>query len=261
MSLHWLDDEVDAGIRRREFDVHANGRPVPGVWWVGERGSPVVCFGHGASGDRHQPPIPSMARRMVREHGFHALAIDGPVHGRRQAGPGGREAFADEWRREGTEADMTADWRAAIDAILPEAGNGPLGYWGLSMGTIYGAPLVAGEQRIEAAVLGLMGVLGPRRFQAAVADAAARIACPLLFIQQLEDEIVPRDAALTLFDAFASQDKRLHANPGLHPEVPVEEIDFSVAFLARYLTRGGMPREAAFSVPAGPMPSATGETP
>ena len=259
MALQWLQDESTDGVRCREFDVHANGRTVPGAWWQGERGRPVVCFGHGASGDRHQSPIPGMARHMVRDHGFHGLSIDGPVHGRRQRGPGGREAFAEEWRREGSEADMTADWRAAIDAILPEAGNGPLGYWGLSMGTIYGAPLVAAEPRIAVAVLGLMGIMGPTRFRSVVTDAATRITCPVLFIQQLEDEIVPRDTALALFDALASRDKRLHANPGLHPQVPVEEIDAGLAFLARYLGGDALPRGAAFSVPAEPLPPVEGD--
>ena len=259
MEVHWLEEDTADGVPRREFDVHAHGRVVSGAWWRGEPGRPLVCFGHGASGDRHQTPIPSMARRMARDHGFHALSIDGPVHGRRQRGPGGREAFAEEWRRDGTEADMVEDWRAALDAILPEAGDGPVGYWGLSMGTVYGAPLVAAEPRIEVAVLGLMGFIGPASFQAVLTEAAGRIACPILFVQQLEDEIVPRDAALALFDALASGDKRLHANPGLHPQVPVEEIDAGLAFLAHYLTGGALPRQAAFSVPAEPLPQLEGD--
>ena len=48
---------------------------------------------------------------------------------------------------------------------------------------------------------------------------------------QLEDELFPRDGYLELFDAIVSEDKRLHANPGLHPEVPAEEVDFVVDFL------------------------------
>ena len=58
----------------------------------------------------------------------------------------------------------------------------------------------------------------------------------MLFIMQLEDELFDRDGYLALFDALASSDKRLHANPGLHPEVPAEEIDFVVRFLTSHLS-------------------------
>ena len=196
-----------------------------------------------------------MAQRLAREHGFHGLAIDGPVHGRRQRGPGGRAAFEIEWQREASETDMTADWRAALDLILPETGGGPVAYWGLSMGTVYGLPLVSAETRIRAAVLGLMGIdgltgfTGPPGLRARVTDAAAGITCPVLFIQQLDDELVPRDSALGLFDALASQDKRLHANAGRHIDVPAEEIDAGLEFLAHYLDGHPLPRHGAFTAP------------
>ncbi|MEM7252773.1 MAG: hypothetical protein AAF493_15265 [Pseudomonadota bacterium] len=68
-------------------------RTVPGVLWSLDSprvGAPLICFGHGASGTRHQIPIPMRAERFVREAGFFALSIDGPVHARRQVGAGGR---------------------------------------------------------------------------------------------------------------------------------------------------------------------------
>ncbi|HMF29737.1 MAG TPA: hypothetical protein VKE42_13245, partial [Candidatus Cybelea sp.] len=170
----------------------------------------------------------------------HALAIDGPVHGRRRVGDGARGAFAVEWRRDGCVEDMLADWHTALGAVQAqeEVGRGPLGYWGLSMGTIFGAPLVAAEPRIRVAVLGLMGVTGPTEaFRQQIASAAREIRCPVFFVMQLEDELFSREEYLALFDALASQDKRLHANPGLHPQVPVEELDFSIAFLREHLDR------------------------
>ena len=147
---------------------------------------------------------------------------------------------------------MLADWRAVLDAVqaLDEVGRGPVGYWGLSMGTIFGAPLVAAEARISVAVLGLMGVAGPtEQFRQRVRDAAAEIRCPVLFLMQLEDELFTREQYLDLFDRLATDDKRLHANPGLHPQVPTEELDASIAFLRRHL--GGErhePRRFAFNV-------------
>ncbi|HET6472688.1 MAG TPA: hypothetical protein VFG38_12665 [Pseudomonadales bacterium] len=254
-DIEWLESSTENGVTKREFTLHRGARAVPAVLWSPERaaaGTPLVLFGHGASGDRHQMPIPWLARRLVGDAGFVGLAIDGPVHGRRKVGDGARGAFAVEWRRDGCVDDMLADWRAALDAVqmLADVGRGPVGYWGLSMGTIFGAPLVAAEPRIGVAVLGLMGVAGPtEKFRERIRSAAAAIRCPVLFLMQLEDELFTREQYLDLFDRLASDDKRLHANPGLHPQVPTEELDACIAFLRRHL--GGAdrePRRFAFNV-------------
>ncbi len=52
---------------------------------------------------------------------------------------------------------------------------------------------------------------------------------------QWDDEPVPRDSALALFDAFGSTDKSLHANAGGHLALPRFEIDSAVRFFARHL--------------------------
>lgn len=247
-------EEIDRdGLRLREFTLGANGRDVTGVLWHKpdvEAGGPLVCFGHGASGDRYQQPIPWLAERLVGRHGFTALSIDGPVHGRRQIGAGGRDEFWPEWRREDTVPKMNADWEAALDfaQAQPEIGAGPVGYWGLSMGTIYGAPFVAADERITAAVLGLMGISGPDHYRPTISEAAAAISIPTLFLMQLEDELFPRDECLALFDALASDDKRLHANPGLHPAVPIEELHASITFLVARLTGSTPAGGSAFAV-------------
>ena len=116
------------------------------------------------------------------------------------------------------------------------------------MGTIYGAPLVAADDRIVVAVLGLMGITGPEHYRPTIANAAAAIEVPVLFIMQLEDELFSRDEYLALFDAMATSDKRLHANAGLHPAVPIEELHHSVDFLAAGLTGDRADRAPAFSV-------------
>ncbi|MEL6983873.1 MAG: dienelactone hydrolase family protein [Actinomycetota bacterium] len=238
--MAFIEDGQRDGLRVREFTLERGDRPVTGVLWhqpEAAAGAPLVCFGHGASGDRYQTPIPWLVERLVGRNGFVGLAIDGPVHGRRQVGDGARDAFWPEWKRPGSADDMTADWVAAIDfaQAQPEVGAGPVGYWGLSMGTIYGAPLVAAEPRITAAVLGLMGLTGPSAYRPVLDAAAAAIDVPVLFLVQLEDELFDREACLALFDALSTTDKRLHANAGLHPEVPVEEMHHSVDFLTRNL--------------------------
>jgi len=64
MTLEWHEmTEVD-GATVREFTIHAPDRPITGVLWSGpdtKPGAPLVCFGHGASGNRHQGPIPRIA--------------------------------------------------------------------------------------------------------------------------------------------------------------------------------------------------------
>ncbi len=258
--MAFVEETERDGLRVREFTIDRtpeddrDDRPVPGVIWqrpdVGPD-APVVCFGHGASGDRYQLPIPWLVKRLVGQHGFVGVSIDGPVHGRRQVGDGAREAFWPEWKRPGTAEDMTADWTAVIDFARdqPDIGSGPIGYWGLSMGTIYGAPLVAAEDRISAAVLGLMGLTGPSAYRPTLDAAAAAIDVPVLFLMQLEDELFDRESCLALFDALATTDKRLHANAGLHPEVPIEELHHSVDFLVeRLMGDDGAERGPAFSI-------------
>ena len=60
-----------------------------------------------------------------------------------------------------------------------------------------------------------------------------------MFLMQMEDELFERQGYLELFDAMASDDKPLHANPGLHPEVPTEEINFSFDFMIAHLSGSG----------------------
>jgi fermentation-respiration switch protein FrsA (DUF1100 family) len=54
-------------------------------------------------------------------------------------------------------------------------------------------------------------------------------------MMQWDDELVPREDALALFDALASGEKTLHANPGKHGDVPTFEADSALRFFARHL--------------------------
>lgn len=246
--MEWTTEDVVArGVRQRSFVVEAGQGAVPGLLWTPDDAArpgarPLVAIGHGGADDKHQGVVVSMARRLVRHHGLAAVAIDGPVHGARRADGGAdprltMAEFGQRWAGDGdamTDA-MVADWRATVDAVqhLPEVGEGPLGYWGLSMGTILGLPLVAAEPRMAACVLGLMGMTGPTR--ARLAADAPRVRCPVLFVAQRHDELFPLVSAVDLFDALGAGDKRLHVHPGGHGAVPTEELDASEAFLAARL--------------------------
>lgn len=245
MSIDWVGDGVAAkGVAERPFRVVRETRTIPGLLWTPEESQPataLILLGHGGKGDKRQGYILALARRLVRHHGFAAAAIDGPVHGERRNdvttdGDADEANFAQIWRDDSTVTDeMVSDWRAVLDALQAPTvlGSAPVGYWGLSMGTILGLPFVAAEPRVSVAVLGLAGAAGPTKGR--LVDDAASIHCPVLFLAQWDDELFRRDRVFDLFGAIGSSDKRLHVNPGLHQDVPAEEFDASEQFLARTL--------------------------
>ncbi len=116
-----------------------------------------------------------------------------------------------------------------------------LGYFGLSMGSIFGIALIASRTDVTVATLGLVGVQSNYPHDKERLEAAGKIDCPLLFLMQLEDELFTREGYLQVFDTFKSRDKRINANPGLHPEIPAEENDFSFDFLLSNI-RGNVTR-------------------
>lgn len=242
--MHWGRVTVADGVEERWFELHPAGRSVPGILWTppsagGSR--PLVLIGHGASGNKREGYVLALARRLVRDRGFAAAAIDGPVHGDRRsdgdAVPGlPFLEFSQVWSGDPTMTDgMVADWTHTLDALqaVEGVGKGPVGWWGLSMGTILGLPLVAAEERITAAVLGLMGLTGPSRER--IAADAPRVRCPVLFLTQWNDELFSRESAAELFDLLGTSDKRLLASMGGHGEVPTEAFVMSEQFLASHL--------------------------
>ena len=246
--MNWLDSTYPGA---RDFRLQTTDREVTGALWLPDQhdaSTPLILCGHGASGDRYQAPIPHLAKRFL-EIGAGTLSLDGPVHGLRQVGPGGREALGQAFRRPELTDEMVADWLLALASVRETAGltANPLAYFGLSMGTIFGIPTLAAaaaqDIEIRASVLGLAGTTGAAGFLGErLADDAGAISHPILFLMQLEDELFDRQGYLALFDAIGSNDKRLHANPGLHPEIPSEEVDAAFEFLAARLT-ADVPRD------------------
>jgi dienelactone hydrolase len=243
--LDFTGETTEAGTRERLFTVGH----VPGVLWTpadAEGGRPLVLLGHSGGQHKQGPAVQARARQYVSTLGFAAAAIDAPGFGDRPRTERD-EQFVTEFRARMSAGEPTfawvaaynaevaeqavPDWQAVLSALqrLPEIGaGGPVGYWGVSLGTGIGVPLAAAEPRIAAAVFGLAG--GP-----VLEAAAATITVPVEFLLQWDDELVARDAGLALFDAFGSAEKTLHANPGRHAEVPRFEVDSSVRFFARHL--------------------------
>lgn len=223
---------------------------IPGVLWTPEGAAgprPLILMGHGGGQHKKEPGIVARARRFVAERGFAVAAVDVPGHGDRPKDEEyDRIAAENQARVEAGEelAPLIAgfqalvarqtvpEWRAVVGAVqeASHVGAGPVGYWGVSLGCGLGVPFVAAEPRVRAAVLGLGGAL-------ASAGAAARITVPVEFLVQWDDERVPRAQSLALFDALASAEKTLHANPGKHGEIPAFETDSALRFFARHLSQ------------------------
>ncbi|HIF91691.1 MAG: dienelactone hydrolase family protein [Myxococcales bacterium] len=239
--MKFSQSKTNKGVTERDFSVTCQDRTIPGVLWTPEARSeptPLVLIGHGGSGHKREDHLVSLARRFVRHNGISAVTIDGPFHGDRASDEVKNESVNKTLRRlngEDIVDKMVEDWKATLDALqkLPEIGIARVGYWGLSMGTMFGVPLVAAEPRIEVAVLGLMGPIGG--FDRLIRDAP-NVTCPLLFLQQWDDELIPREKSCELFDAIGGRDRRLHSNPGPHSAVPQEEFFNTQAFLARHLS-------------------------
>ncbi len=217
---------------------------VPGVLWLPETlPARLVLLGHGGGRDKKCPAMTGRAELLVAK-GFAAVAIDAPGHGDRPRSPYDDEEIALMHQAMTTgepvgpivvryNADLARravpEWQAVLDMLLELPGiAGPVGYFGLNMGTAIGIPLTANDSRITAAVFGLF-------WPDLVAEVAKRITVPVEFALQWDDEHIPREAGLALFDAFGSTEKSLHVNTGRHKELPRHEADSAVRFFQRHL--------------------------
>ena len=248
-----LEETCEKGVIERRINLTVNSEIVPGVHWLPESGAtvyPTVLIGHGGTQHKRVPNVLGLARTLVRHGGYGAVALDAPGHGDRMTEEqkqqqaeliarrrGDRLAPLPERRvraMSGAAAQAVAEWKALLDDLMtdPQWANGPFGYWGVSMGTAFGVPLLASEPRIVAGVLGL-GAL--REGSDNLREQAAQITIPLLFLFQWDDELMTREGGLALWDAFGAEEKTMHINPGRHVGIPLFERDAALAFYKRHL--------------------------
>src|SRR6185437_445393 len=221
--MRFICETSSGGVREQLF-THGE---IPGVLWTSEGAAgtcPLIVMGHGGGQHKKAPGLVTLARRFVAECGFAVVAADMPGHGDRPEDEQYSRIAAENQARAEAGAELAPliagfqalvarqtvpEWRTVLDAVRQPGGvgAGPVGYWGVSLGCGLGVPFVAAEPRVRAAVLGLGGAL-------------AR---------------VPRTQSLALFDALASAEKTLHANPGKHMEVPAFEMDSTLRFFTRHL--------------------------
>jgi dienelactone hydrolase len=243
--MRFASTTTSDGVCEQDFTLD----DIPGVLWFPAGAAsprPLVLLGHGGGGGHKRAPgVLGRARRLTADCGFAAAAIDMPGFGDRPKTAEDERFVAEiRARRAAGEpvigqvlrynvalaARAVPEWRSVLGALL-DAGvtGGPVGYWGVSLGSMIGVPLAAAEPRISAAVFGLAGG------HDALTEAAGRIAIPVEFLLQWDDELVPRADGLALFDALGSAEKTLHANPGRHADIPDFELVSSERFFARHL--------------------------
>lgn len=243
VSLRLVSHTTSGGVTTRELVIG----DVTAALWAPEHaapGTPLVLLGHGGGQHRHHPAMSGRAR-LLTDAGLRAVALDVGGHGPRPRTPDDEAevALLHAARRAGEpigpiveryNADLARrtvpEWRALLAGLLavPEIGDAPVGYWGIALGTAIGVPLVATEPLIQAAVFGLF-------WPSTLVEAARRITVPIEFYLQWDDEHIPREGGLALFDAFASTEKSLHVNAGKHMEMPRFEAASAVRFFERHL--------------------------
>lgn len=243
ITMTWTTKNIEgAALIERSFVVESGNRSVPGTYWTPTQGrADYLCLiGHLASGHKKADYVMQLANGLA-ELGIASMAIDGPGHGDRITIPhplagysSDLDALSQRWEEGGGTDGIVADWTTALDFIESEYGNRRTGYWGLQLGTMMGLPFVASDPRISIAVLGLMGNWGPNADD--LMKYARSIRCNLRFIVQWDDQKVPRNDSLELFDALATSHKSLHANPGEHSAVPTFEVVGSIEYMARMLS-------------------------
>ncbi|WP_333772754.1 dienelactone hydrolase family protein [Streptomyces sp. IBSBF 3136] len=243
--MRFISETTSDGVREQLFILDG----LPGVLWTpdGAAGArSLILMGHGGGRHKKDADVVTRARRFVTECGFAVVAVDVPGHGDRPIDDELDRIATENQARVAAGAELAPliagfqalvarrtvpEWQGVLDAVqrLDHVGARPVGYWGVSLGCGLGVPFVAAEPRVRAAVLGLGGA-------SASAEVAARITVPVEFLLQWDDERVPREQGLALFDALASTEKTLHANPGGHGELPAFEVDSTVRFFARHLS-------------------------
>jgi dienelactone hydrolase len=245
-SVRFTAETSSNGVVERDFTVAG----VPGVFWspaCGSKNAPLILMGHTGGLHKKTPGILARAHHYVTGCGFTVAAIDAPGHGdrpRTAQDDRARDAFMRarevgepigpivvEYNAALAERALP-EWQATLDALqeLPEIGTeAPIGYSGITLGTAIGLQLLAIEPRITAATFGGVFVYED------LTEAARQVTIPILFLLPWDDEEIDRQSGLALFDAFASTEKTLHANPGDHRTVRWVGVDD--CFLARHLGR------------------------
>lgn len=255
--MTFTKEKVIDDVVQRDFAIEVDGENVPCVVWAprdatGPRN--LIVMGHGGSQHKKIETIRLRAIDYATRYGWATVVADAPGHGDRisreeavrlaeQVGARVRGESTEpapdmeqRFRQMGERAQQaTKEWKAMLDTAQGFDFIGDeksVGYWGVSMGTAFGVPFVAAESRIKCAIFGLAGL---REGASYMEEAAAAIRIPVQFVFQWEDAVAPRESGIAMFNAFGSEEKTMHINPGGHMDIPNFEAESWRAFYTRHL--------------------------
>ena len=237
----WLKEFVGSdGLFTRGFRIYYGGRTVPAVLWTNQKPGPkpLVLLCHGGSQHKASDEMVARAVQVLGHLDCVVAAIDGPIHGERreklEVGPGRQAEFLTMWRNDPLIDYVVDDWKAALDVLLQLDDVDPsrVAWYGVSMGTAYGVPLLAKEPRIGAAVLGMWGADYTNSER--IRSDACSVSCPVLFQQKWDDSLFTRAGQIELFDLLGNHQKWLNVYPGTHTIVS-RMVDDAALFLSEQL--------------------------
>ncbi|MFB0872888.1 MULTISPECIES: alpha/beta hydrolase family protein [unclassified Sphingobium] len=235
--------EGKASDARFDFSVAGDDGMIPATFWNAREpagaSTPVTLLQHGGPFHKRHERTDWLAAQIVERTGSAVLLIDGPIHGRR--GDIDRDVmemlgvFERHWRNSPGIERYVAEWRTVLDVVLEQgwADADRVAWFGMSMGTAYGIPLCAAEQRIKGAVLGMWGLDWGQ--DAVLLHNARMMRTPVLFQIKSEDEIFSTDGQRALFDAIGSPDKCLHTFTGGHSLTAPGQLDELLDFITHAL--------------------------
>jgi dienelactone hydrolase len=239
--------ELEAGVRAFRFEYSSHGDRVPGRLLLPASGGspfPLVLLQHGLGGSKDSDYLDAARLPWVRR-GAAVASIDFPLHGERASAKltgallasldGAAERAAGALQREFVRQALL-DLRRALDALaaLPQLDAGRIAYAGFSLGAIIGAIFCPIDPRLRAAALALAGGgLGSAELDP-VPGLAGFAPRPLLLVNALRDERIPRAAAEALHAAAASPKEILWFDCG-HRDLPGRALKAMWTFLAREL--------------------------
>ena len=223
------------------FDFYVRHRTgvIPATFWNAERPlgakTPISLVQHGGPLHKRHERTEWLVKSILARTGGAVLLIDGPIHGQRRTEQLELMAmlgeFKEFWRKDGGIDAMVSDWKRVLDIVLEEQWADPnrIAWVGVSMGTAYGIPVCASDERIKAAVFGMWSTDWGQETR--LIEDARRMKTPTLFQIKAEDEIFAIAGQRKLFDAVGSANKTLSTYPGGHSLTAPGQLDQILDFV------------------------------
>jgi dienelactone hydrolase len=223
-----------------DFSLRHGTRVIPATFWNAQGSSngrpPLTLLQHGGPLHKRHEFSDFLARSILARTGGAVLLIDGPIHGRRRTEQleltEMLTTFKQYWQEDADIDGMVSDWKHVLDAVLDQGWADPkrVAWFGLSMGTAYGIPVCAADERIRAAAIGMWGTDWGQGVR--LIHDARRMRTSVLFQIKTEDEIFSIEGQRELFDALSCPNKCLSTFPGGHSVSAPGQLDQLLDFVA-----------------------------